>query len=55
MVFNNNILIVLGIVVGAFVLYKIFFGKNKFQEEYEQLYDKILTSDENKVKGQYDK
>ncbi|MFH0868412.1 MAG: hypothetical protein V1831_03795 [Candidatus Woesearchaeota archaeon] len=55
MLFNNNILIGLGIVMGIYLLYKVFFGRNKFDEEYKKVYNKILTSDEYKVKGQYDK
>ena len=37
------------------ILYKIFFKKNPYQEEYEKLYNEILNSDKYKVKGQYEK
>ncbi len=43
------------VVIGLYILYRIFFRKNPFQEEYEKLYNEILTSDKHKVKGQYDK
>ena len=41
--------------IGLYILYKLFFKKNPYQEEYERLYNEILTSDKHKVKGQYDK
>lgn len=55
MIVNKTILIGLGIVIGLYLLYKLFFARNKFDEEYQQLYNKILNSEEYKVKGQYDK
>ena len=55
MIFNKTILIVLGIVVGIYLLYRAMFSKNEFEEDYDRLYNKILTSEEYKVKGQYDK
>ena len=55
MIVNKTILIGLGIVIGLYLLYKLFFGKSKLDEEYKQLYNKVLTSEEYKVKGQYDK
>lgn len=55
MIFNKTFLIALGIFIGIYLLHKILFSKNEFEEEYDKLYNKILTSEEYKVKGQYDK
>jgi len=55
MFFNKTVLIVLGVVVGLYLLYRLLFSTSKFDEDYQRLYDKILNSDEYKVKGQYDK
>ena len=55
MIFNKTILIAFGIVFGIYLLYKLLFSKNTFEEEYDRQYNKILTSEEYKVKGQYDK
>ena len=52
---NRAILIGIYVAVGLFMLYRLFFRKNPYQEEYEKLYNEILTSDKHKVKGQYDK
>ena len=52
---SNTLLIGLGVIVGIYLLYKLLFDKSKFDQEYENLYDKVLTSEEYKVKGQYDK
>jgi hypothetical protein len=52
---DNAILIWLGVLVGIYVLYKLFFHRSHFDEEFESLYDKVLTSEEYKVKGQYEK
>ena len=52
---NKTILISIYVVVGLYILYKLFFRKNPFQAEYEKLYNEILTSDKYKVKGQYEK
>ena len=50
-------LILMGVyaAVAFYVLYRLFFKKNPYQEEYEKLYNEILTSDKYKVKGQFDK
>jgi len=45
----------LGIVIGIYLLYKFLFNTSKFDDDYNGMYDKVLTSDEYKVKGQYDK
>ena len=55
MIFDKTMLIGLGILMGIYLLYKILFSKSKFEEDYERLYNKVLTSEEYKVKGQYDK
>ena len=49
--------IVMGVyvIIGLYILYKLFFRKNPYQQAYERLYNEILTSDKYKVKGQYDK
>lgn len=53
--FNKTILISIYIIAGLYILYKLIFGKNPYQDEYEKLYKEILTSNKYKVKGQYDK
>ena len=55
MVINQAVLIGFGIVVGIYLLYRLLFTQSKFDEDYHRVYDKILNSDECKVKGQYDK
>ena len=55
MIFNKIVLIGLGIVIGIYLLYKLLFSTSKFDEDSQRIYDKVLTSDEYKVKGQYDK
>ncbi len=55
MIINKAVLIGLGIAVGIYLLYRLLFTQSKFDEDYQRVYDKILTSDECKVKGQYDK
>ena len=55
MIFNKTILIGLGIMMGIYLLYRLLFSKSKFEEDYDRLYNKVLTSEEFKVKGQYDK
>lgn len=52
---DKSVLIAIYAVVGVYILYKMFFKKNPYQEEYEKLYNEILNSDKHKVKGQYDK
>jgi len=55
MIFNKTILIGLGIVLGIYWMYKLFLTSNKIDDDYNNTYNKVLTSDEYKVKGQYDK
>lgn len=52
---NKTILISIYVLVALYILYKLFFKKNPYQDEYERLYNEILTSDKYKVKGQFDK
>ena len=52
---DKAILISIYVIFTLYILYKIFFKKNPYQEEYEKLYNEILTSDKYKVKGQFDK
>lgn len=53
-IFNKSVIIAIYIGVGIYILYKLLFRKTKFEEDYEKLYNNILTSDKYKVKGQYD-
>ena len=55
MAINKTFLIAFWIALGIYLLYKLIFTKSKFEEDYEKVYNKILTSEEYKVKGQYDK
>ena len=55
MLINNTFLVSIYVLIGLYMLYKILFRKNPYQDEYERLYNEILTSDKYKVKGQYDK
>lgn len=52
---DNTIWLGIYALVGVYILYKLFFKKSKFDLDYERLYNKVLNSDEYKVKGQYDK
>ena len=52
---SKTILIGIYALVGLYMLYKLLFMKNPYQDEYEKLYNEILTLDKHKVKGQYDK
>ena len=55
MAISKTFMITIYILVGIYLLYRVLFKKDRFQEEYEDLYNKILTSKEYKVKGQYEK
>jgi len=58
MIINQNILIGLGIIMGIYLLYKFLFNKSKSNnndEDYQQVYNKVLNAKEYKVKGQYNK
>jgi hypothetical protein len=43
------------IAIGALILFRLLFRRNRFSDDYKKLYNEILTSDKYKVKGQYDK
>lgn len=55
MEFNRTVLVSIYVIIGLYLLYRILFRKNPYQDEYEKLYNEILTSDKYKVKNQYDK
>jgi len=55
MVIDRTILIGLSIIIGIYLLQRLLFKTSKFDEDYQQMYNKVLTSEEYKVKGQYDK
>lgn len=52
---DRTILIGIYVIIGLYILYKLFFRKNPYQQEYERMYNEIITSKKYKVKGQYDK
>ncbi|MBL7054777.1 hypothetical protein ISS05_03385 [Candidatus Woesearchaeota archaeon] len=52
---NESVWIGIYVLIGIYIAYKLFFKKNKFDLEYARLYNKILNSEECKVKGQYEK
>jgi len=52
---SRSVLISLYVFIGLYLIFKVIFKKNPYQEDYERLYNKILHSDKYKVKGQYDK
>ena len=52
---NKAVLIAIYALVGLYILYRLFFKKNPYQDEYERMYNKILNSDKYNVKGQFDK
>ena len=52
---SQTFMIAIYVAFGLFILYKLFFSRNPYEEEYERLYNEILTSDKYKVKGQYEK
>ena len=57
MIINQNILIGLGIIMGIYLLYKLLFNRSKTNDDndFQRHYNKVLTAEEYKVKGQYDK
>lgn len=52
---SKTLLIGMGIVIALYLLYRILFGAGKMDSEFDQAYEKVLTADEYKVKGQHDK
>ncbi|MBL7056077.1 hypothetical protein ISS07_04150 [Candidatus Woesearchaeota archaeon] len=55
MILDKAVLMGLGVLIGIYVLYKMFVNKAPVQTDFDQTYNKILNSDEHKVKGQYEK
>ena len=55
MLVDKTILISLGVIIGIYLMYKLFLGRPRIENKFEKNYEKILTSDEYKVKGQYEK
>ena len=55
MIINKSILIALCVVIGIYFMYKFLFSRSQVDEDYNEKYNKVLTSEEYKVKGQYDK
>ena len=55
MIINQEILMGLGIVIGIYLLSKFLFRTGKVDDDYQRSYNDVLTSEEYKVKGQYDK
>ena len=55
MIINKTVMITIYILLGIYLLYKLLFKKDRFRQEYEKLYNKILDSEEYKVKGQFEK
>lgn len=51
----NEIMVWLGIIIALYILYKFLFTRSKVDDDYHEVYNKVLTSEEYKVKGQYDK
>ena len=41
--------------LALYLLYKTFFSKNPYKDEYEKMYNEVLNSKKYRVKGQYDK
>ena len=52
---GRSLLISVYALAGLYLLYRLFFRKDPFQDEYEKLNNKIVTHEKYKVKGQYDK
>lgn len=52
---GKSILVGIYAAIGLYLLYKLFFSKNPYQDEYEKTYNEIINSNKYKVKGQFDK
>ena len=62
MILDKTVLMGIGIVVGIYILYKFLMSSKTMENktmgnksDFDKDYNKILTSDEYKVKGQYEK
>lgn len=53
MEFNKIILGGVYAAIALYFIYRVFFKKSPFRDEYERLYNEILNSDKYKVKGQW--
>ena len=51
MAFDNVIYLGLGVAVAVYLMFKLLTNKDRGSQEYEKIYNKILTSEEYKVKG----
>ena len=52
---SRILLVLIYVLTGIYIIYRLFLKRDPYQLEYERMYNEILTSDKNKVKGQYDK
>ena len=52
---SKIILICIYSAIGLYLLFKFIFRRNHYLNEYEKLYNEILTSKKYRVKGQFDK
>lgn len=50
---NKIILISAYTGIALYFLYKMFFKKSPFKDDYERLYNEVLNSDKHKVKDQW--
>jgi len=50
----NRILIGIGVVAIAFIIYKILSPRKSYEEDIDKELDEVVSSDKYKVKGQYD-
>ena len=51
---NRFIWIGLGVLVFAYLMYKVMVPKNAYEEDVEKEFNEVISSDKYKVKGQYD-
>ena len=55
MVFNESVLLLVGIVVAAlYIFFRFFLGAGRGSDLYERQVEQILSSDEYKVKGRFE-
>ena len=52
---KKTILVGVYVILVLYILYRVFFKRNPYQEEYERIYNEVLTSSKYKVKGQHDR
>ncbi len=51
---NRFIWIALGVLAFSFIMYRLLSPKKSYDEDIEQEFNEVLSSDKYKVKGQYD-